>query len=168
MAYIPIEHQKYDILPLCRQYGGEVFSYSTELENKIDRLLPDGESVIPYGYASYEQFEQHVDYYISNYGVVENSLNQLGQLLIDYKVDIKRRNIKENWSIVKYVGENHFVDLTHGRYYYWPCLLESPEYEGVVDDEEFTSYLYPTDFNLWEIILDPTGMAHRTINNITL
>jgi hypothetical protein len=58
MAYIPIEHQKYDILPLCRQYGGEVFSYSTELENKIDRLLPDGESVIPYGYASYEQFEQ--------------------------------------------------------------------------------------------------------------
>ena len=81
MAYIPIEHQKYDILPLCRQYGGEAFSYSTELENKIDRLLPDGESVIPYGYASYEQFEQHVDYYISKYGVVGNSLNQLGNCL---------------------------------------------------------------------------------------
>ena len=38
-----------------------------------------------------------------------------------------------------------------------------PIYTGVIDDEEFTAYLYPTDPELWEIIVDPTGMAYRTI-----
>ena len=36
-------------------------------------------------------------------------------------------------------------------------------YCGVIDDEEFTAYLYPTEPSLWEILLDPTGMAYRTI-----
>ena len=45
--------------------------------------------------------------------------------------------------------------LTQGKYYYWPCSKESPVYEGVIDDEEFTSYLYPTDAALWEIAEDP-------------
>ena len=34
---------------------------------------------------------------------------------------------------------------------------------GVIDDEEFTAYLYPTEPHLWEILLDPTGMAYRTL-----
>ena len=33
----------------------------------------------------------------------------------------------------------------------------------MVDDEEFTSYLYPTDPDLWVILEDPTGMAYNTI-----
>ena len=33
----------------------------------------------------------------------------------------------------------------------------------VIDDEEFTAYLYPTEAHLWEILDDPTGMAYNTI-----
>ena len=36
-------------------------------------------------------------------------------------------------------------------------------YRGVIDDEEFTAYLYPTEPDLWEILEDPTGMAYRTL-----
>ena len=165
MAYIPVGHQKYDILPLCRERGGEVFSYSSDLENEIRELLPDKESVIPYGYDSYEEFDKQLDDYIFQHGTEDGKLNRLGQLLTAYKADIKRRNVKENWSVVKYAGEStgSVSGLIHDKYYYWPCSIEDPEYEGVVDDEEFTSYLYSTDSHLWEIAEDPTGMAHRTI-----
>jgi len=46
-------------------------------------------------------------------------------------------NIKENWSVVNYLGEtlDGCMGLTKGRYYYWPCSIETPEYEGVIDDE---------------------------------
>lgn len=43
--------------------------------------------------------------------------------------------------------------------------MENPRYEGVIDEEEYTSYLYPTDSYLWEIAEDPTGIAYRTIYN---
>lgn len=186
MAYIPIAHQKYDILPMCRKNGGEVFSYSPDLENEIRELLPGEESVIPYGYKSYEEFEKQLDDYISQYGIEGGKLNRLGQLLTEYKADIKLRNTKENWSVVKYVGKSTsgIGGFTHGRYYYWPCSIENPEYEGIIDDEEFTSYLasigndgvYQSledavaddgvkDFvrqnSDWEIAEDPTGMAAR-------
>ncbi len=165
MAYIPVEHQKYGVLPTCRENGGEVFSYSSELEIKIGELLPYGEGVIPYGYDSYEEFEKRLDGYTSKYSIDGDNLDQLGQLLADYKSDIKHRNVKENWSVLKYVGESTdgAFGLTHGSYYYWPCSIDNPEYEGVIDDEEFTSYLYPTDSHLWEIAEDPTGMAYRTL-----
>lgn len=69
---------------------------------------------------------------------------------------------------MKYIGESTdgVSGLTHGRCYYWPCSTKNPVYEGVIDDEEFTSYLYPVDANLWEIIEDPTGMAKRAIFNL--
>jgi 3-methyladenine DNA glycosylase AlkD len=186
MAYIPVGHQKYDILPMCRESGGEVFSYSPDLENEISELLPDEESVIPYGYDSYEGFDKQLDDYISQYGTEDGKLNRLGQLLTAYKADIKRRNIKGNWSVVKYVGESTggIGGFTHGRYYYWPCSIEEPAYEGVIDDEEFTSYLasigqsgkayqsledaaadgvkeFAQEGSDWEIVEDPTGMAAR-------
>lgn len=165
MTYIPIEHRKYDILPICRENGGEVFSYSSELESKIGKLLPYHESVIPYGYDSYEEFDKKVNGYIFQYGIDNGKTNQLGQLLTKYKTDIRYRNVKENWSIMKYIGEleGDEYDLTRGRCYYWPCSIEEPRYEGVIDDEEFTSYLYPTDCQLWEIVEDPTGMARHAV-----
>jgi len=58
MPYIPKAHKKYDILPYCRENGGEVFSYSVELENEIGAMLPDGASVIPYGYESYVALDE--------------------------------------------------------------------------------------------------------------
>lgn len=77
MAYIPVKHQKYDILPLCHENGGEVFSYSPELENKIDKFLPDGESIIPYGYESYEEYEKKINTYILKYGKSGENLSML-------------------------------------------------------------------------------------------
>ena len=53
--------------------------------------------------------------------------------------------------------------LTRGRCYYWPCSRDNPVYEGVIDDEEFTSYLYPCDPASWEPLYDPTGMARRAL-----
>lgn len=186
MPYIPKEHKKYDLLPFCRENGGEVFSYPCEMENMICDLLPEGESVIPYGFDSYESFDKHLDDYISQFGTDDGKQNRLGQLLSEYKVDIKRRNIKENWSVVKYVGEStgDVGGFTYDRYYYWPCSIEVPEYEGVIDDEEFTSYLasigqsgkayqsledavadgvkeFAQESFDWKIVEDPTGMAAR-------
>ena len=141
MPYIPKEHEKYDLLPFCREIGGEVFSYSST--NRIDKLLPEGEHIIPYGYNSYEDYDIQLDEYLNQYGYTDGALNLLGQMLIAYKSDIKRRNIKEDWSVVQYIGRstNTVGGFTHGRYYYWPCSRDNPEYEGVVDDEEFTSYI---------------------------
>ena len=34
MAYIPIEHEKYDVLPMSRRDGGEVFSYPSGIVDK--------------------------------------------------------------------------------------------------------------------------------------
>ena len=56
MPYIPKEHVKYDLLPFCRKNGGEVFEYPSELLDKVEKYLPDGESLIPYGYNSYEEY----------------------------------------------------------------------------------------------------------------
>ena len=68
-------------------------------------------------------------------------------------------------NVNKYIGEStdSCFGLTKGNYYYWPTQIDNPGYNGVIDDEEFTSYLYPTEPQLWEIAEDPTGMAYRTI-----
>ena len=71
-------------------------------------------------------------------------------------------NRKEQWSVLKFIG-TEIDGLTPGSNYYWPSSFSNPVYRGVVDDEEFTSYLYPTDADLWEILEDPTGMAYNTI-----
>ena len=191
MAYIPEAHKKYNLLPRCTENGGEVFSYPSELASKIGEMSPG--HVIPYGYSSYDEFYTFLDDCISECGMIEGGLNELGKLIADYKICIQRMNIKENWSVLRYLGESSF-DLTHGRYYYWPCSAESPEYEGVIDNAEFTSYLaavtgnepihFETDTNgktghfssdvcfspygekvLWEIAEDPTGMAARFLNS---
>ena len=203
MAYIPIEHQKYDILPFCRSKGGEVFSYDSELASEICELLPcreieqttpDGAELqnvdyfSPWGFDSYEEYDEYLDSLISEHGTVNDELNHLGKLMTAFKEDIMRRNVKENWSVVRYVGESTdgIGGFTNGRYYYWPCSIENPEYEGIIDDQEFTSYLawvnkeqvnqslengVVTDFvnfkRDWEIAEDPTGMAERFLNSLS-
>ncbi len=130
MAYIPKEHEKYDVLPMCRRDGRDVFSYPSGIVEELGKKLPDGEHMIPYSYSSMDEM-----------------------------------NRKEEWSIVKYIGKtnDNLFGLTHGHKYYWPCSKKNPKYEGVIDDEEFTSYWYKTEPKDWEILLDPTGMAHATI-----
>ena len=100
------------------------------------------------------------DWYRESYPEVAEAIESLG-------TKMKLMNVKEDWSVVRYVG-SQFVDdviphLTKGRCYYWPCSRENPVYEGVVDNEEFTSYMYPCDKDSWEILEDPTGMAARAL-----
>ncbi len=161
MVYIPDNHKKYNLLLQSQKCNGEVFSYPSNL---LDKLGDAGEDNLdPYGYSSYEEYYAEIDKRI-NKGEIDNNA-ELVELLKSYKDLILQMNKKEVWSVLKYIGEDTdaILGLKKGRYYYWPCSMENPRYEGVIDEEEYTSYLYPTDSYLWEIAEDPTGMAYRTI-----
>ena len=159
MPYIPENHLQYPVLPYSRERGGEVFEYPSWPEAKFETLV--GEHLIPYGYKSYEEYYLKIDSLIELHHDEEETV----RLLKKCKENIALFNHKEDWSICKYIGEDtgEVLGLHKGGYYYWPCLASEGKYRGVIDDEEFTAYQYPTDPDLWEIIVDPTGMAERTI-----
>ena len=161
MAYIPKEHEKYDVLPKCRRDGGEVFSYPSRIVDELGKKLPDGENLIPYGYSSMEEYIKKMEDYAAEYFKEDSDK----QLFAQFKSLVNEMNRKEEWSIVKYIGEtdDNLFGLTHGHTYYWPCSKNNPRYDGVIDDEEFTSYWYATEPTDWEILLDSTGMANATI-----
>ena len=163
MAYIPDEHKQYPVLPYSRKNGGEVFQYNEWPAQMLVDLV--GEHLYPYGFESYEQYFAKLDQIIQEHSEEPETVRTLEEC----KEKITLWNQKENWSICKYLGKDtgQIFGLTHGGYYYWPCTASDPKFKGVIDDEEFTAYLYPTDPGLWEIIVDPTGMAHRTINEGT-
>lgn len=173
--YIPPEHRAYGLLPGSRKRGDEVFSYPSELD-AIDRMVSEREDgrdaeecesrLIPYGMRSYAEYFGLLAGYEAKYRGSDPDLSDAILWLIDA---VKRMNVKERWSVVRYTGAQYdgeggpVLGLTKGRCYYWPCSLERPVYEGVIDDEEFTSYLYPCDPGSWEIVSDPTGMAARAL-----
>ena len=159
MPYIPEKHKKYDVLPHCRKRGGEVFEYPSKLLFQIEEIM--GKNITPYGYDSYEEYFRELD-------DIESSASDpsLLKLLADYRAEIKRLNKKEDWSICKYIGKpigGVYERLRPGHAYYWPATVDNPVHRGVIDEEEFTSYWYPTEADGWEILEDPTGMAYRTI-----
>ena len=161
MPYIPKEHEKYDLLPYCRKDGGEVFEYPGELLSKTEKLMDAPCSLMPYNYNSYDEYFNMIDSLIA-----EHSENiQIVEKLNEVREMVYKMNQKEEWSILKYLGptDDACFGLTHGKNYYWPSRKDNPVYCGVIDDEEFTAYLYPTEAKLWEILEDPTGMAYRTI-----
>jgi len=115
------------------------------------------------------------DQYICLYGIdVERQLNELGKLILQYKEDIKKHNVKEIWSVVKYVGKST-RKFTHGKYYYWACDAENTKCNGIIgNDEAFSAYagwrirdtpqpLESGNSACWEIAEDPTGMAQRML-----
>ena len=161
MPYIPEKHKRYNLLPFCRKRGGEVFEYPSNLISKTEELLSPEESITPYGFKSYDEYFNYVDNLIMKHK--DNST--LVGILEQVKVQVKEMNTKEEWSVLKYVGESDgaIFGLTHNKNYYWPTRKDNPVYCGVIDDEEFTAYLYPTEAHLWEILDDPTGMAYNTI-----
>lgn len=165
MASIPERHLGYDLLPRCRESGGEVFSYPEELtfvDDMLCRALGKEVSLItPYGYGSQGEYLSVLEGYACR---VEGAHPFLAADLRGLARSVVGLNDKEAWSVVRYVGEaSDDLDLTQGRCYYWPCCEESPRYEGVIDDEEFTSYVYAPDPASWEVVDDPTGMAERAI-----
>lgn len=173
--YIPAEHAAYGLLPSCRRSGHEVFSYPAELD-VIDELVsqhedPEGSErrsyLIPYGKKSYSEYFSVLSSYADKYRESDPELSELIEWLA---AEMKRMNVKEDWSVVRYMGNQHDDDelacvsgLTRGSCYYWPCSKDRPVYEGVIDNEEFTSYLYPCDPSSWEVVADPTGMATRAL-----
>ena len=161
MPYIPKGHEKYDLLPYCHKDGGEVFEYPGGLINEAEKLMDSPCALMPYNYESYDEYFNMIDSLIK-----EHSSNaQLVEKLKEVREMVYKMNQKEEWSILKYLGptDDACFGLTHGKNYYWPSRKENPVYCGVIDDEEFTAYLYPTEAKLWEILEDPTGMAYRTI-----
>ena len=162
MAYIPDKHKQYNLLPVCNKYGGEVFEYPSELISQVEEMLPQKEDLIPYSYKSYDEYFSYIDSLIGKYQ--DNS--SLTEILEQVKQQTKEINQKDDWSVLRYVGESGspFSGLTYNKNYYWPTSKNHPVYCGVIDNEEFTAYIYPTDEELWEILEDPTGMAYRTIH----
>lgn len=161
MPYIPKEHEKYDLLPNCRKNGGEVFDYPSKLIFEAEQLLGSSLGLFPYNFDSY------ADYFCSIDALIKDNINrpEVISKLEKIRDMVKIMNQKEEWSILRYVGpsDDSLLGLTHGKNYYWPTRKDNPVYNGVIDDEEFTAYLYPTEAHLWEIIEDSTGMAYRTI-----
>lgn len=161
MTYIPEQHRKYNLLPYCQEDGGEVFEYPGELVYRVENMINNAESLMPYNYESYEGYYLFIDSLVDKYG--ENT--EVSAALIELKEAIKELNTKEEWSVLRYIGpsDDRIGGLTNNKIYYWPTTKDNPIYRGVVDNEEFTAYMYPTEENLWEILEDPTGMAYRTI-----
>ena len=162
MPYIPKEHQQYNILPCCRKDGGEVFDYPSELIFEAEQLLGSSEGLVPYNFDSYDQYFASIDRLTE----ANSQDSKIVSKLIQIREMVWKMNQKEEWSILRYIGpsDDGLCGLTKGKLYYWPTRKENPVYCGVIDDEEFTTYLYPTEKSLWEIVEDPTGMAHRTIH----
>ncbi|MBQ9043934.1 MAG: CpXC domain-containing protein [Eggerthellaceae bacterium] len=176
--YIPPEHARYGLLPHKVIEGGEVLSFPEGLYS-VEELIREKEGdaeeegqgkkvrLVRHDFGSYSEFFDNLASYADRYREDDPGLAEA----IDWLGDAARRmNVKENWSIVRYIGHQHDDDplaethgLTRGRCYYWPCSAEFPVYEGVVDNEEFSSYLYPCDPDSWEIVEDPTGMAARAL-----
>ena len=163
MPYIPKKHEKYELLPFCRKEGGEVFQYPGSLIHKVEKMICVESSILPYNYDSYEEYYGLIDELIEKYSADITVVDLLQQL----KRKMHEMNCKEEWSVLKYIGptDDSCVGLTKGKNYYWPAHRSNPVYSGVIDDEEFTAYLYPTVKELWEILEDPTGMAYNTMYN---
>jgi len=174
--YIPERHSGYGLLPDLTASGGEVFSYPPEL-NEVDGMVIECEGgerdergyrvsqIMPYGFGSYAEYFGLLEGLAEKY---RESHPGVAEAIESLSTKMKLMNVKEDWSVVRYVGSQFDDDaiphLTRGRCYYWPCSRENPVYEGVVDNEEFTSYMYPCDEDSWEIVEDPTGMAARALS----
>lgn len=176
MVYIPKEHEQFDLLPKSRANGEEVFSLPfNEILKLEDELLQMNPSI----HENSDEESGHTlllapsinDSLEAYYGKLaafakEHYGSELGTQLEKLLNLVRSKNVKENWSVVKYVGDHFNPEplstgdgLTKGRNYYWLSSKENPSYEGVIDNDEVFPYLYPCDPASWEILLDPTGMA---------
>lgn len=160
MAYIPEEHKKYKLLPYKRNKG-EVFEYPdlTFIENLLDGYPV---RLIPYHFFSYEEYFNNLDEIDACYSRRVIGLHKALQKL---RKEMIRLNKKEEWSICRYIGKSTdgAFGLKHNQCYYWPTTKDNPTYSGVIDEEEFTAYFYFPNKEDWEILEDPTGMAHKAV-----
>jgi len=192
MAYIPESHKKYNLLQPCEKQNLEIIicDENSDLFYGIWELLPDDEKFMPDAddpvdcfYASqyrYSEYYALLDNLVSKYGHIEGETGNLGEMLTEFKALAEKVNVKENWSICRYVGESTCEDddavFTHGQYYYWACTKEPLQFYGIIDDEGLVvskgdpkhdyrkpAFPFEIDNKLWEIAEDPTGIAERIL-----
>ena len=161
MPYIPYEHETYRLLPNSRKNNTEVFEYPSELLDQVNSILPEGENLIPYGYDSIDSYCTEMEKWLDFFAEDKEKYDLINRYY--YKVVIL--NLPEAWAIVKYVGESvdEGLGLTKGKFYYCPRPTNDNELFGIIDDEEFTSYMYSCDPSLWILYEDPTGEASKTL-----
>lgn len=161
MPYIPYEYETYRLLPRSRKEGGEVFEYPCELLDQVNSILPEGEDLIPYGYDSIISYCTEMEKWLHHFAEDKEKYDLINRYY--YKVVIQ--TFPEAWAVVKYVGESvdEGIGLTKGQFYYCPRPANDRETFGVIDDAEFTSYMYSCDPSLWVLYEDPTGEASITL-----
>ena len=161
MPYIPYEYETYRLLPRSRKEGGEVFEYPCDLLDQVNSILPEGEDLIPYGYDSIDSYCTEMEKWLDFFAEDKEKYDLINRYY--YKVVIL--NSPEAWAIVKYVGESfdEGIGLTNGQFYYCPRPADDSGTFGVIDDAEFTSYMYSCDPSLWILYEDPTGEASITL-----
>lgn len=82
------------------------------------------------------------------------------------KNDLRDRNNKEDWSIVKFFGKSN-DNFTNGVYYYVSVYKNGNKYyaDGLIDDEESIPYIGWDDIDIstdnFEIICDPHDVLKK-------
>lgn len=80
MPCIPKSHEKYELLPLCRNSGGEVFDYPSKLICDAETLISSQKGLLPYNYDSYENYYGYLDKLIEEYAVYPDTVDALVRL----------------------------------------------------------------------------------------
>ena len=180
MAYIPDAHKKYCLLQELVKNDYEILIYPYHPYN-LEIQLPEGETIHPndtikvrsntvISKSDYSDYITKLNNIIVRLGITDNEMNILGKDILRFKNSIEEINIKENWSILRYMGETTICDeynLTQNNYYYCVCNKGS-KFFGIIDDI-FRLCLYstyspqsrdrdPTRLH-WEIYVDPTKCA---------
>ena len=138
-----------------------ITDFRQKVEQYVDAVPVIGEENLePYGYSSLQEYLDYLDKRKAK------ASPEVARLFDQLKEKMVEMNNKEEWSILLYKGKGNGdwpERLINGRAYYWPCSEASPVYDGIIDEEEWTSYWYPIEPEDWEILEDPTGMAYRTL-----
>ena len=163
MPYIPYEHETYRLLPRSRKEGGEVFEYPCEMLDQVNSILPDCEHLMPYGYESIDEYCAEMEKWLDYFSGDQEKYDLINRYYYKFVI----MNCPEAWAVLKYVGESfgEVFGLTKGRFYYCPNPVDEHDTGtfGIIDDEEFTSYMYSCDSSLWILYEDPTGEASKTL-----
>lgn len=104
--------------------------------------------IVMHGLSSLDKYLKHLEKLDRDFSPVINNFHEEISLL---KNSIVATNNKAEWSVCRYVGKQKKVedDLTKGQCYYWPSAINANFFRGIVDDEEYDSYLhkiYEADF----------------------
>ena len=93
----------------------QVFSYPPEISD-VDEALFEAEGldrdergarvalIYPYGYHSYGEYFAHLQGFVDKY---EETAPELADSIRQLIESIKRMNVKEDWSVVRYVGHEY-------------------------------------------------------------